>query len=302
VALDNTEMQLAVKQPAGTELIDGDVDIYREEQVNGGQKEFLSDDEDPSSFRPFQDKTMLGAQRRRNRSPSTLLVPDTKKISSANRSASKTSYEKPRFDEMSSQQIELPQLDRGKFDADDRCSCLHAPTLPLQHCFDCDAFHAITCARLADCSVSHHKVEKAGSPLETMKELVEKSPQSRNLSASDGLSSSHPSITALVAHDDANSESPGMQPISYHCEPAKVDPQLLCHTCNVFHSSSCVEGKLCKTRHKTSRLGMCSCGKYCSRKPLVLCHYCGSEYCSQCWYKNPVSCICGQTFDLSTSV
>ncbi|KAM4734261.1 spermatogenesis associated 2-like isoform 1-T2 [Anableps anableps] len=267
VAVDNAEKQLSIQMPAaGMELPDGEVDLYREEQVNGRQE-----DEDPPSS---VSTAPPGGQRRRN-GPTSVLEPDA-----AARSR--------RFGQM--------EVDKGR--SEDLCKCLHSP-LRLQHCLDCNVLHDITCVYLADCNAKHHhQVEPAGSSLETRQEMEEEPPRSRNLreNISEVLS------VAAVSSSSARSESPGTQPISYHCETAKVDPQLLCHTCNTFHSSSCVEGRLCRSSHETKRLGSCSCGKFCSRKPLVLCHYCGNEFCRECWYKNPLACVCGHTFDLSTSV
>uniref|UniRef100_A0A3Q2QI93 Spermatogenesis associated 2 like n=1 Tax=Fundulus heteroclitus TaxID=8078 RepID=A0A3Q2QI93_FUNHE len=172
--------------------------------------------------------------------------------------------EEPGSEEEEEEEEEEP----GGRRSDVRCRCLAAPPLRLQRCFDCNAFHSITCADLAECNVSHHRVEDA--------------------SGGEG--------------EESRCEGPGRRPISYHCESAKADPQLLCRSCNVLHGAACVEGKLCRTTHETSALGRCSCGRPSSRNPLVLCHYCGNEYCSRCWYQNPLSCTCGQTFDPSTSV
>lgn len=99
--------------------------------------------------------------------------------------------------------------------------------------------------------------------------------------------------------------TPVTPPISYHdcCDLTKLDPRVLCHSCRVFHTKPCRESKSCRSEHDSSLLGRCRlCDAWCSRKPLVLCRYCGSEYCNACWYRNPVSCSCGQTFDPSSSV
>ncbi|XP_038149944.1 spermatogenesis associated 2-like [Cyprinodon tularosa] len=283
VAVDNTEMQLSVKQPAGMEQIDVEVDMYRDEQINGGQEDFMSDDEDPpTSTRDYQDNlTPPGAHRPRN-GP----------ISPGSRS--KPSYEDPRFDHLGSKEMGVPGRDRVKTDVGSLCDCVGDRPLRLHRCFDCNAFHDITCLLLAECRVQGHRIQ-------TVEESADDPTQSRHLKVPDGLSSGVPAVST-IGHHSAASESPKVEPISYHCDSAKVDPRLLCHTCKVFHGSQCVQGKLCRTSHNTIPLGTCSCGKFCNRKPLVLCHYCGNEYCSQCWYKNPVTCSCGQTFDLSTSV
>lgn len=105
-------------------------------------------------------------------------------------------------------------------------------------------------------------------------------------------------------HNVLFQDPPCLYPITFHecCDLSTPDPRVLCRGCRVFHSGSCKEGKLCQTNHDVSSLGECFCGKVCSRSPLVLCRYCGTEYCSNCWYKNPIMCTCGQTFDQSSSV
>lgn len=188
----------------------------------------------------------------------------------ADSTRSSSFYRGRRSDQNSSQQVQVPGPDGSR--SEDLCSCLRAPPLRLHRCFDCRALHDITCVKLAECSVGRHRVEEVP----------------------DGLNG--------AAISPADPEPPTVRPISYHCEAARAEPQLVCLTCHAFHGASCVQGKLCRSTHQIKRLGTCSCGKACSRTPLVLCHYCGNEFCRECWYKNPVTCSCGQTFDLSTSV
>ncbi|XP_029953028.1 spermatogenesis associated 2-like isoform X2 [Salarias fasciatus] len=159
------------------------------------------------------------------------------------------------------------------------CSCLLAPQLHLQHCSDCDATHDFHCALLEVCRNDSHYVEGSEPPQSDM--------------------------PSMALHAEPDSMSPIVQPISFHgcCDVKRPDPQLLCFDCRTFHLDSCRDGKLCLTAHDARVLGMCGeCGQACSRAPPVICRYCGKEYCRDCWYRNPITCKCGQTFDQSTSV
>uniref|UniRef100_A0A3Q3BQ66 Spermatogenesis associated 2 like n=1 Tax=Kryptolebias marmoratus TaxID=37003 RepID=A0A3Q3BQ66_KRYMA len=184
--------------------------------------------------------------------------------------------------------------------------CINGLHPVLKHCFDCDTLHEVTCTILGDCTMKGHKVQFADNLPEKMREAHETSPPSGIFRES--ATNNPTSINAAMSSSDVGDDTKpaNLHPISYHacCDlrVAKQDPRILCHKCLVFHSHLCVEGKLCRVSHEISELGMCSCGKVCARKPLVLCRYCGREYCSACWYRQPVTCICGQTFDQESSV
>ncbi|RVE72332.1 hypothetical protein OJAV_G00060810 [Oryzias javanicus] len=99
-------------------------------------------------------------------------------------------------------------------------------------------------------------------------------------------------------------EAPPPQRIHFHtcCDLPRPDPRVLCRSCNLFHSASCLDAVLCEGQHAVVPLGACSCGKESSRNPPVLCRYCGRDYCKDCWYRSPVTCVCGRTLDQSTPV
>lgn len=272
VALENTQRTLEEEQP-----FDGDVDLYGDEQVNGGgqQTAAADDDDGPHS------------------------VTWTTQSSAASPPAAKThtnGVTSSQFDPSSGRrQSRRPcgesrsQLGEAT-EADPLCSCLQASPLCLQHCAECNALHDFTCSSLEICTMSGHDV--TFSIANEVKESGAASPQRASPTA----------MSSLSLHDDHKSTS--LQPISYHdcCDLTKLNPELLCRSCSVFHSGSCKEKDFCESSHAVQRLGVCSCGSYCSRKPLVLCRYCGNEYCNPCWYRNPVTCSCGQTFDQSSSV
>ncbi|KAM4573171.1 spermatogenesis associated 2-like isoform 1-T1 [Odontesthes bonariensis] len=299
VALDNTKKTLEVNQPP-MELTNVEVDLYGDEQVNGGQKEVaVSDEESTCPLNEAAQSNALPPAVQTRSNGVTYTSPqkesDTTKSSSASKRQDTLPCEEFKSDKTDSQQIQALVLGKGEPEASHLCSCLDSSPLFLKRCFECNTLHNISCASLYVCNAKGHNVSSTDSLTEKMTLPLEVSPSSGSVreSARNTLPSSGAEMT-----------SSSLLPISFHecCNPSKLDPQLLCRSCRVFHSGSCREGKLCKTSHDISVLGKCSCGKVCSRKPLVLCRYCGNEYCSICWYRNPVTCSCGQTFDQSTPV
>lgn len=343
VALDNTKKMLEVNQPQ-MKHFDGDVeeDLYTDEQVNGGQRGLVvNDDESPcsltwvtqSSTSPTAVKThsngvtslsstSTSLSTRDNLCVSTLSCQLTKtsaleseptRSSSASMKQSKPSCEELPFKMADSQshslQVEAMGLCKSEAEANNPCSCLQSPHPYLELCIQCNALHDITCALLQSCHRKGHHMVSHGNMTEESKEMRAVSPQGGSprvsgLSASPTLTSSSAAMSSLMLYDDPKSINPSLHPITYHdcCNLSQLDPQFLCHSCGVFHSSFCREIKVCQIRHKVKPLGVCSCGRTCSRDPLVLCRYCGNEYCNDCWYRNPVVCTCGQTFDQSSSV
>ncbi|XP_029908982.1 spermatogenesis associated 2-like [Myripristis murdjan] len=168
------------------------------------------------------------------------------------------------------------------------CSCVQSDRLYGQHCITCNTFHNMTCALLKSCQSKGHSLSLSDTTGEDMKESGS---LHRGSLREGGVSSSR-----------ELSQSP--QPIPFHdcCDPAHPNPDFTCVSCWVFHSGACRGLEHCQTLHEVQKLGVCSCGKRCVRNPLVLCRYCGAEYCNDCWYRRPVECACGQTFDQSSSV
>ncbi|XP_008291795.1 spermatogenesis associated 2-like [Stegastes partitus] len=282
-ALDATQRTLEAEQPL-MEPFDRDVDLYQDEQVNGQQQQPVAADDcgphsvtwtTPSSASPPTAGTHS------NGATSPPPEPEASWSSIVSRRPSRRPGPESRFDAADSP---LPEAT----EADQLCSCLQAPHLGLRRCIECDALHDASCASLEVCRMSSHSVTFSGEAAGAA------SPQRAS-----------PTVMAsLTLHDEPTAPSPALQPISYHdcCDLTRLNPELLCRSCSVFHAGSCREGSLCQAGHDVQPLGVCSCGRLCSRRPLVLCRYCGNEYCNPCWYRNPVSCSCGQTFDQSTSV
>ncbi|XP_044048982.1 spermatogenesis associated 2-like [Siniperca chuatsi] len=236
---------------------------------------------------------------------------DTTRSSSASTRKDRRPCKESRFDEADSQSrsLQAKGLCKSEAEAHHFCSCVKSQHLCLKLCIQCNTLHCITCVLLKHCLTESHCVVFYDNTTEKMEEFRAVSPQGASLgvsgrSASPALTSSNAAMSSLALCDDPESIISSLHPITYHdcCDLAHLDPQLLCLSCSVFHSGSCRGIDFCQSHHMVKPLGVCSCGKACSRKPLVLCRYCGNEYCRDCWYRSPVVCTCGQTFDQSSSV
>ncbi|CAB1428733.1 unnamed protein product [Pleuronectes platessa] len=332
VSMDITKRTMKVHQPRMERFAGGvDVDLYTDELLNGGAPAVSEDktwltqkSSSPPAVKSHSDiitaqssSSAPGSAREHvcittlNCQLSKMSPGDSAAGSSGGRKPARRPSEGSRFDRADPEphgggsQSEAVALSESESEADHFCSCLQSPEVYLRRCGECKTLHSVTCALLQHCLMELHAVEMFYKP-EDVKESGAASPQS--LTASEMKAS--PALSSGVARsssgprDDPQSEIPSLHPISFHdcCDLAQLDPQVLCHSCSVFHSGSCRDLDYCQIHHTTKPLGRCGCGKLCPRKPLVLCRYCGSEYCRDCWYRNPVVCTCGQTFDQSSSV
>lgn len=314
------------------EPFDGDVDLYTDDQVNGGQTEApATDDEGPRTLTWMaQDSEPPRAAKTHSNgmsslpSLSTALSPGQHVcISTLSCQLAKTSpvesakmaglckelvfnRSDPSQSLHHSLQLEVTDLSSQDAESTPLCSCLQSSTLYPKYCGECRTLHNFSCAFLEDCYLKGHRVSTDGATHES----GAVPPQGVRLGVSD-MSTSQPftsssgaAMTSSSMSDGPKSITPPRRPITYHdcCNLGQPDPQVLCVSCGVFHSHSCAGRDYCNVRHTLKQLGVCICGKPCSRKPLVLCRYCGKEYCNDCWYRRPVECDCGQTFDQSTSV
>lgn len=316
------------------------MDLYTDEQANGGQRATVISDESPrsltwvsqSSESPATVKTHSNGVTSLSSSSTSLSTREDVHISTLNCQLTKTSplesdttrstasmkqgkrpCEESTFDKVDSQshslQVEAMGIFKSVAEANHFCSCLQSPHICLKLCIECNTLHNISCALLEHCIMESHCVVFPDITTEEMEESRAVSPQGGSLrvsgmSASPTLASSSAAMSSLALCDDPESIIPSLHPIGYHdcCDLAQLDPQVLCLSCSVFHAGSCRGIEFCQMHHKIKPLGVCSCGRTCSRNPLVLCRYCGNEYCRDCWYRNPVVCTCGQTFDQSSSV
>lgn len=324
VALENTK-----RTQGGMESLDeeSDVDLYTDEQENEGQSEVIV--HEVSSHSPERGSLNRASPPVKTRSNGALSSSSSSLLSTresvcistfkcqltnmsplesdtaGSSSASKKQSRCPGEETFEKVDPSSPQMEVCGSVAEDNhlCNCLQSPLLYLEKCIKCNTLHNITSSQ--HCCPEGHQVLLQ----DAMKESTAVSNESRNhraLHASPTVTSSSAALSSLSLCDNPKAMSPTCHPISYHdcCDLAHLDPRLVCLSCRVFHSGSCREMELCQTitKHRVKELGVCSCGRACSRKPLVLCRYCGNEYCNDCWYRNPVVCTCGQTFDQSSSV
>ncbi|KAK2918288.1 spermatogenesis associated 2-like [Channa argus] len=339
VALETSKKMLKVKNPV-MEPTDGevDIDLYTDEQVIGSQRQAVVVDNESPRSSSWVPENVASPQALRTQSNGMTSLPSLSTsatenicISTLNCQLTKTSpveldrscsaskrqgrrgCEELTFevDFQSQPQFRAKEVYKRKTEGN-ICSCLQFPYphLYIKHCVKCKTLHQISCPMLEHCFSEGHTVVNPDSTIKELNESGESvSPQSEGLEVSDmspsqTLIGSGAAMSSLVLCDRPKSIIGSLQPITYHdcCNLAQLDPQVLCISCGVFHSHSCRETDYCSVHHTVKMLGVCICGKLCSRMPLVLCRYCGKEYCNDCWYRNPVVCLCGQTFDQSSSV
>lgn len=316
---------------------EADVDLYTDEHVNGGQREVVvNDNESPCSLTwmtqsnasPPAVKTHSNGMTPLSSSSTSLPTrehlcistlnyqltersskeSDSSRISTARRRQGRHPCEESRFDKADLQSqagsLQLEAMGLSKSETEVSCSCLQSPHHYQSHCIECETWHSNTCALLEHCCSVEHSVVTSFSTAEEMKESGAVSTQSEILRVSDLRTSPSLTTSSAVMSSLSLCDKSIIHPISYHdcCNLSQLDPEVLCYSCSVFHSLKCRNVDYCKVHHTIKQLRECVCGKPCSRKPLVLCRYCGNEYCTDCWYRNPVICKCGQTFDQSSSV
>lgn len=335
-ALDHTKKLLEVNQPPKedvSELAGADaglyLDLYTDEQVNGGHREkSVDEDESPKSFTWLSrnstsptDSGMTSVSVPRE--PGRGSAPKYQQSKTSQRGSSGAGSFSTRTKQGRHSCEESPQLAFDKADSKSRglnsqamgvckselsppseakhvCGCVQSRALCLGRCVECDALHDVSCASLQHCLRIGHSV-----PLQD--QITEDADESRAASSLSVLSSSPTLATASsgLSHGDLDLDVASQVPIAFHdcCDLAYLDPRALCSDCWVFHAAGCRGAELCRKHHEIRPLTCCwICKGPCERNPLVLCRYCGAEYCSECWYRHPVVCTCGQTFDQSSSV
>lgn len=322
--MDNTKKKLQINQPPfGSEQ---EVDLYTDEQVNGGLREAALGDDGPRSLAwvgpnaplqppsaakshsngvTFMSSLSAALPVKEHVHTSTLNYHITKSSalqSDPARGSASVKLAKHPCEEsnLESHSLQAEPMGPPQRPAEDRrfCSCLQATGgCVVQSCNQCNVLHDASCSVLGRCEKLGHHLEYAD--LAERAELRAESPTLPSLSSSGAAA-----MSSLVLHDDPRTMAQHAPPISYHecCDLAQPNPQVLCDSCRVFHAASCTESDRCQAHHVTKLLGVCSCGRKCARGPLVLCRYCGQEFCRDCWYRSPLTCTCGQTFDQSSSV
>ncbi|XP_056454399.1 spermatogenesis associated 2-like [Gadus chalcogrammus] len=184
------------------------------------------------------------------------------------------------------------------------CGCVQLSSSHLKICLDCNTLHGLTCSSLQKCSSNQHILVRTYKNKE--KSGKTRPPSSQGLHEPGWCRppsrAKDEAAMSMLLCDTTDSIVKTPQPITFHsCCDQTLEPQYVCFTCKVFHSDSCREWLSCEQGHKTKPLQVCPCGMACPRTPIVLCRYCGTEYCTNCWYRNPVQCTCGETFDNRSS-
>ncbi|XP_028306053.1 spermatogenesis associated 2-like isoform X2 [Gouania willdenowi] len=254
VAFEITKKCLEVNQPLMEAF---EVDLYREEHVNGSEHQ-ASISDGPLSLAWINPREASPPAAKTHSHSVTASPLDMDESRTDDRKQSQLPCGESRYEDM-----ELLRKSRGG--GEHLCSCLRSTPCCLRHCEDCDAVHSITCPTLDVCRMNNHLVELT----QDLSEAAEAS----GFLLSDQMNSSVAYMASLDLHDEPKSMIPPLRPITFHdcCDLTSLDPRLLCHSCSVFHTASCREGEVCLDNHRVKQLGRCSCGKACLRKPLVLC-------------------------------
>ncbi|XP_036400124.1 spermatogenesis associated 2-like [Megalops cyprinoides] len=189
------------------------------------------------------------------------------------------------------------------------CHCFNTSALFNYKCEQCQMIHTdchiLERCRMAGhstCLVSdtdpHEREGKASTTLQDGASFLEKTKSGKSNVSLPGASSCFTS-TSLPAGASHRPE-----PFTLHkCAFAlSALSELACHTCRVFHSLDCHDGRLCQKRHEVNRLGGCTAKQGCRNTPQILCWYCGTECCKDCWYRDPLYCVCGQPRPISSEV
>ncbi|XP_057204412.1 spermatogenesis associated 2-like [Triplophysa rosa] len=205
------------------------------------------------------------------------------------------------------------QPKRGKdFLKNHQCMC-NSTADKFLVCHSCQIIHDWSCENVKVCEALHHNLQFTG---------VIQPPQEVNAPKRHFcLTSESPEYvichTCNIAHDcrctDYAQNCIAQQhdvlyhqelremhntPIKYHqcCIAKQPLPEIACLTCKAFHSSTCSDSWECSYKHKIHRLGT-KCVTCLSREIHTLCRYCFLLYCKACWYKDPMTCKCGNLFD-----
>lgn len=298
-ALDNTLRKVDVKQPLQELPEESDMDLYTAEQDDEEQRE-MTVDEPPRSLTWMPNKSANGVHREPSYF-STRHHQNSEVDSTANgfSSISRYLYKESSVDKNESLPVSLEE----KEDNELPCTCVTVTTGLFYTCTECQIYHRRNCPKLEPCQRNHN----------TNVEYVDEIPENfftsgatvseHKGSLSPTLTRSSGALSSLTLQDKYESYSSFNNHLDMHnCIEGPIhEPQLLCFTCQAFHTDYCNEAKNCLSSHQAKKLGFCSVEK-CSKPTQILCKYCGNEYCKDCWYVNPIKCRCGQTLDYSSSV
>lgn len=224
----------------------------------------------------------------------------------------------------------------------DACSCIMGSGVRCDWlCVQCNACHSYTCDRFRHCQDMGHSIaypKDPNNPEATKKDTAQvglPDPKDKHMSPSlmvrepPGFPERHsclgagekPLVTCHTCHrsheylcEEAQGcakadhnveyqlETDSHMPFHSCCPSDGPNPNFACRVCRVFHSASCPTGIHCKQAHDICKLkGACEY-KECPLVPEILCRHCCAQFCRECWYKSPLSCLCGKPYGPSSPV
>lgn len=297
-ALENSLRQADLK-PALQELPEeSELDLYTDEQDGEDQGE-MAVDAAPRSLTWNPNNSANGVHRERVYKPVHRHL-KSEADSTANDFSSISTYANNFYHETSGvKQESQPVSSEEKTECDFSCTCLKKKPIYLRKCTDCQTYHDVTCSNLEFCQRNHCVDYVDDNPEQFFPKEAFRSKE--NISPT--LTHSSAALSSLTLQEKSESFRSLKMPLALHgcCEMTGRDPQVLCLTCQIFHADYCNEAKSCLSSHQAKKLGVCSKDN-CSQVTCILCKYCGSERCKDCWFRSPLNCQCGETFDYSSSV
>lgn len=218
------------------------------------------------------------------------------------------------------------------------CACAKYGSQCSYLCHQCNMFHCISCPVVNCCQECGHRVtfssdalppEPAASESKLVGTKDKRSSPPLSWREPPGFAERHSCLeardephltchTCRRAHDYLCEEGQHCVQVSHQveyqlepshsmpfhqcCTTAHSAPQFACLTCRVFHSASCPDGAACRLRHSVRELrGVCEFEE-CSLAPQILCRHCCAQFCRECWYKSPLTCLCGKPYDVCSPV
>lgn len=187
-------------------------------------------------------------------------------------------------------------------------SCINNPSNDFfSVCHDCHYIHDLQCEEVVSCLCAHHNVQKTGQvqPAEskvtthtciTAKDTDYIVCHTCNKSHSifcneaNGCQISEHNVEYLL---DSN-KAIQTKPMPFHQCCTSTEKKFACLTCRVFHAFSCDDNQ-CQRKHEVQDLKY-TCYTCSDSRLYILCRYCCAQLCKNCWFKDPLDCICGMPF------
>ncbi|XP_072551094.1 spermatogenesis associated 2-like [Salminus brasiliensis] len=199
--------------------------------------------------------------------------------------------------------------------------CMDSPTSDFFCvCYDCYNIHDFLCEDLQSCQILKHNLQSTGKVQPPQGECGGTAPPERHecLMAEDvpyvlcftcnkfhyclceegqKCRTSH-AVKYWVEMNKEKAHAPSV-PLTFHQCCISTQPTLACLTCRVFHNTHC--DMQCFQKHRVQSLDL-FCRQCTQPNFHILCRYCCAQYCKNCWFKNPMNCLCGMPFDNSSPV